>query len=190
MVLSAHPIRLPRLLLLVLALAILSGTLTAQVRQINLSEMAASSGIAFVGTVAMVHTGLDESGDIVTWTTFRVDRPIGLLPVAMVTVKQIGGTANGISNYLTHMRYFKTGERVLAMFYPASEFGFTSPIGLDQAVWSVTDDGRVVGIRDEALNGMGAQLARHGIAATSSHEVALMPFVSLIEELLQGRSTR
>src|SRR5687767_246650 len=148
MVLSAHPIRLPRLILFVLVLATLTHSSSAQVRSINLSEMAESAGIAFIGSVAASHSGLDETGDIVTWTTFRVERPIGFLPVSMVTVKQIGGTANGISNYLSHMRYFQPGERVLAMFYPTSELGFTSPIGLDQAVWNVTSDGRIAGVRD------------------------------------------
>ncbi|MBC8144579.1 MAG: hypothetical protein H7X80_03270 [bacterium] len=181
---------MPRLLLFVLVLASLTDSLSAQVRTINLSEMASSAGIAFVGTVAARHSGLDETGDIVTWTTFRVERPIGYLPVSMVTVKQLGGTANGISNYLSHMRYFQPGERVLAMFYPTSELGFTSPIGLDQAVWNVTDDGRVAGIRDEALAGVESQLARHGLAMSASHDLPLNPFVSLIEELLQGRTTR
>lgn len=191
MVPSVHRRGVSRLLLVVVALAGLSQTLTAQVRSINLAEMARSAGVAFIGTVADVRSGLDEDREIVTWTTFRVEQPIGFLPVPMITVKQLGGTADGVSHHLSHMRYFQPGERVLVMFYPTSELGFTSPIGLDQAVWTVTNDGRVVGVRQSALDGMGGALARHGIAPRASQDVPLVPFVSLLEELIaQGRIIR
>jgi hypothetical protein len=190
MVLSARPIRMPRAVLLVLVLASLATPLSAQVRTINLVEMVQSAGLVFVGSVAERHSGLDENGDIVTWTTFRVEQPIGFVPVPMVTVKQLGGTANGLSHYLSHMRYFQNGERVLVMFYPTSSLGFTSPVGLDQAVWTVTNDGRVIGVDADALAGMGASLARHGITVRPTQDIELDRFSALIGELLEGRSTR
>ena len=189
MVQSAHPIRVPRHILLVLALATLTVNLTAQVRTINLHEMVESSGLVFVGSVAETRTGLDEHGELATWTTFRVEMPIGIMPLSMVTVKQLGGTADGRSHYLTHMRYFQRSERVLVMFYPTSSLGFTSPIGLDQAVWPVSNDGRVLGVRGTTLSGLG-DLGRHGIAQHELQDIELSRFSSLLSDLLHGRKTR
>jgi hypothetical protein len=183
-----------RAFLLALAFASLAASLAtplaAQVRAINLAEMARSTGVAFVGTVAERHSGLDENGDIVTWTTFRVEQPIGFVATPLVTVKQLGGTANGLSHYLSHMRYFQPDERVLVMFYPTSSIGFTSPIGLGQGVWSVSGDGRVLGVSATALDGMGAILARHGITLRPSQDIELARFVAVLEELLAGRTQR
>lgn len=190
MVHTAHSNRVPGILLCILALASLTVSLSAQVRTINLPEMAQSAGFAFVGSVVDVRSGQDELGDICTWTTFRVERPIGIMPVQMVVTKQFGGTANGLSHYVSHMRYFQSGERVLVMFYPESELGFTSPIGLDQAVWRVSDDGRVLGVTEAALSGMDARLARHGIVPAAMQDIALPKFIGLVEELLSGRTSR
>ena len=190
MVLSVR-LRVSGAVLVALALAVVATIpLTAQVRQINLREMVGSAGVAFVGTVVETHGGLDDDGEIVTWTTFRVEQPIGFVPVHLVTVKQLGGTANGLSHFLSHMRYFTLGERVLVMFYPTSTLGFTSPIGLDQGVWSVSTDGRVLGVRQSALEGMGTELARHGITPRPAQDIELARFTTLLEELFRGRDVR
>src|SRR5687768_12482958 len=98
MVHTAHSTRVPGILLCILMLTFLTGSLSAQVRTISVPEMAQSAGLVFVGSVVDVRSGLDDNGDICTWTTFRVERPISFLPVSMVTVQQFGGTANGLSH--------------------------------------------------------------------------------------------
>lgn len=190
MVQSARPVRMPRAFLFALVLASLATPLTAQIRAVNLLEMAESAGAAFVGTVAETHGGLDADGEIVTWTTFLVEQPISFIPVPLITVKQLGGSANGLSHYLSHMRYFRRGERVLVMFYPTSSLGFTSPIGLDQGVWSISPDGRVLGVRQSALEGVGPLLARHDISVSPVQDIELARFTPLLEELLRGRDGR
>jgi hypothetical protein len=190
MVLSARPVRMSGAFLLALVLASLATPLSAQVRALNLREMAESAGTSFVGTVTETHSGLDDDGEIVTWTTFRVEQPIGFIPVSLVTIKQLGGTANGLTHQVPHMRYFRGGERVLVMFYPTSSLGFTSPIGLDQGVWPVSADGRILGVRQSALEGMDADLARHGITVRPPQDVELDRFTTLLEELLRGRTDR
>jgi hypothetical protein len=179
---------MPRAFLLALVLASLATPLSAQVKTINLVDMASVAGLSFVGSVTETRGGLDENGDIVTWTTFRVELPIGFVPVPMVTVKQLGGTANGLSHHLSHMRYFRTGERVLVMFYPTSHLGFTSPVGLNQGVWSVSSDGRVLNVDADALAGVGAPLARHGVTVRPSQDVPLDRFAALLAELIEGGS--
>src|SRR5207244_597483 len=89
--------------------------LDAQVRPLALDEMASSSGRIFIGTVTAVHGGLDQRGDIVTFTTFRVEQAISGVSDATMTIKQIGGSANGIETYLAHMRYFRQGEHLMVM---------------------------------------------------------------------------
>ncbi|MEO5930245.1 MAG: hypothetical protein ABIR47_09965 [Candidatus Kapaibacterium sp.] len=165
-------------------LLLCGSVLTAQVRTLNLREMVGSAGTIFIGSVTGVSSGSDEHGDIVTYTTFRVEQPIYGVSIGNITVKQLGGTSNGLSTKLEHMRYFRTGERVLVAFYPVSSLGFTSPIGLYQGVWNVTSDGQVLGVGDMALKGLDALLRRYHLDRNGG-TVAASTFVSMIDDLLR-----
>ncbi|MDB5034321.1 MAG: hypothetical protein JWQ98_1562 [Chlorobi bacterium] len=167
-----------------LLLLLCGSVLTAQVRTLNLREMVGSAGTIFIGSVAGVSSGSDEHGDIVTYTTFRVEQPIYGGAAGTVTVKQLGGASGGLSTRLEHMRYFRTGERVLVAFYPISSLGFTSPIGLYQAVWNVTSDGQVLGVGDTSLGGLDALLRRYHLDRNGG-TVAASTFVSMIDDLLR-----
>jgi hypothetical protein len=167
------------------ALVVVQGSLAAQVRPLNLREMVASAGTIFIGTVGSVRGATDEHGDIVTYTTFTVEESIYGVAAKSVTVKQFGGEAAGMSARLEHMRYFRTGERVLVMFYPVSSIGFTSPIGLGQAVWTVTPGGLVTGVSGDAVSGLGAMLKSRGATMNGSGSIGRAAFVAVIGDLLR-----
>ena len=171
--------RLP--LILLLALPLMAQTVT----DIPLDRMVGESETIFVGTVLETRGGLDENGDIATWTTFRVDQPVrGILPGGTRTVKQFGGTAEGMSSTVEHMRYFTEGERVLVMFYPESRLGYTSPIGLSQGVWPVLEGGLISGLRVENLEGGDpALLERYDLADGAPQSYPVNRFVEMLGEM-------
>jgi hypothetical protein len=162
--------------------------LAAQVRTLGLREMVASAGTIFIGTVSDTHGAYDEHGDIVTYTTFTVEQPIHGVAGSTVTVKQLGGDAGGLSTRLEHMRYFHRGERVLVMFYPVSDLGFTSPVGLSQGAWTVSRENTIAGVTPAALQGMESLLRAHGI--TQNGVIERTKFISLINDLLASGKTQ
>lgn len=169
------------------SLALLASPLLySQVRQTDLKEMIGSSGMIFSGVVTEVEGGEDENGDIVTWTTFRVESPIrGVLP-GSVRIKQYGGVSEKGTMTLAHMRYFVEGERVLVMLYPPSELGFTSPIGMGQGVWTVNEEGKVQGISSDLLSGLGSLAKQYNAVPDSQGRVLLSNLIALIQGLTNG----
>jgi hypothetical protein len=161
---------------------------TAQIRTHTLRQMVRLSGSIFVGHVVDVHGGVDEQNEIVTYTTFDIERPIYRTVPSPVTIKQDGGDAHGLSTRLADMRYFEPGERVLVMFYPVSAIGFTSPIGLYQAVWRVDRNGTVSGVDPAIWEGLDELLARHGIRSTGP--VTIDAFAALIDDVLAQEGKR
>ncbi len=180
--------------MLVLVLATLAGSqsLNAQVRRLALPEMVDQAGTIFIGTVAHAQGGTDQNGDIVTFTTFKVEQLIKGKAGATVGIKQFGGETATQGMRISHMRYFTAGERVLVMLYPVSSIGFTSPIGLSQGVWRVNANGDVEGVDLDALRGMGAMMQKYGLQSTTTQSVRRKTFVSIVKDLMtqKGRSTR
>lgn len=176
-----------RSLLLLFSLALLSSPLLrSQVRQVDLKEMIESSGMIFAGVVTEVEGGEDENGDIVTWTTFRVESPIrGVIP-GSVKIKQYGGITSKGTMTLAHMRYFVEGERVLVMLYPASDLGFTSPIGMGQGVWSVNDRGELQGVSPQLFSNIEEVAKKEEALPDSRGHVLLSKMISLIQTLTQS----
>lgn len=175
----------PRWLFPMLLILVSAPRLTAQVKTHTLSEMTRLAGSIFIGNVSDVRSGTDEHDEIVTYTTFTIERPIYHTTGSTVTVKQFGGEAEGLSTWLADMRYFQPGERVLVMFYPVSDLGFTSPVGLHQAVWMVTPDGMVHGVNNSALQGFDGIENRYGLGLPPSGSVPVDTFISVINNLLR-----
>ncbi len=159
--------------------------LHAQVKTHTLREMVELAGPIFIGRVVDVRNGLDEREDIVTYTDFAVEHSVYGVPLPFFSLKQLGGEAEGLVTRLPHMRYFQPGERVLVMFYPVSDLGFTSPVGMSQAVWTVSPDGRVDGLNDRLLNGLESEMSRIGFPVGADRPVTLDSFVGLLQELLR-----
>ena len=169
-----------------LLLALLTLPLSAQeVLDVSIGEMTHQAGTIFVGTVLSAEGGLDAHGDIVTWSTFRVDQPIkGARPGEMRTIKQLGGSTPEMTMELDHMRYFEQGDRVLVLFYPESALGFTSPIGLSQGVFDLHDDGMVSGLTPAAITGIDAGiLARYDLANGVPEKYPMERLIALVSEL-------
>lgn len=172
--------------LITLLLLLTSGSLAAQARRMTISEMTAAAGTIIVGTVTHARSALDERGDPVTYTTFRVEQAIKGTPGGTFTIKQYGGVTSTANMLINHMRYFRQGERVMVMLYPPSRLGFSSPVGLDQGAWSV-DRGMVQRVSNEALSGMNTTLKRYGLSPRSSQSVPTTTFVSIIRDVMAQR---
>lgn len=152
----------------------------------TIPEMTSAAGTIIIGTVTQARGALDERGDPVTYTTFRVEQAIKGSPGSTFTIKQYGGVTQTVSMLINHMRYFRQGERVLVMLYPPSRLGFSSPVGLDQGAWSV-EGGMVQRVSDESLGGMSATLKRYGLSVRSSQSIASATFVSILRDVISQR---
>lgn len=167
-------------------LLLTSLTTTAQVRQVGLSEMVESSGMIFSGHVLSVEGTTDERGDIVTRTTFRVEKPIrGVMP-GNVTITQYGGVTESGSMVLAHMRYFTEGERVMVLLYPPSELGLTSPIGMGQGAFSVDPENRVLGLGGHLFEGLDQLFSSLKVTRDSQGRMPLASMISLISAIAGG----
>lgn len=175
------------LLSLLLPLLALTATMTsAQVRRMTLPEMVSAAGTIFIGTVVEARGALDERGDPVTYTTFHVEEAIKGRPGTTHTIKQYGGVTPTTSMLLQHMRYFRQGERVMAMFYPPSRLGFSSPVGMEQGVWSV-ENAMVQRVSGTVLGSMPATMKRWGLTARTTQSIPMRVFVGMVREMMSTR---
>ncbi len=166
-----------------LLLALSTSRSDAQVEELSLAEMIGGAGTIFSGTVLSVEGVTDGLGNIVTRTTFRVERPIrGVMP-GMHTITQYGGVAPEGTMVLAHMRYFTEGERVFVLLYPTSELGYTSPLGMAQGAWGVDDDGFLLGVDPTILAGLEAEADYHGITPDRLGRVQLEKMVNFVRAL-------
>jgi hypothetical protein len=78
----------------------------------------------------------------------------------------------------------------MVMFYPESELGFTSPIGMGQGVWNVESDGDIAGLSPQALQGLGPILKKNGVTSTSVSTMPRVRFQSIIRDILREVSRR
>lgn len=173
--------------LLLCSLAFLTAPLLmSQVHEVDLKEMITSSGIILSGVVTEVEGALDENEEIVTYTTFRVEVPIRGVTPGSIKIKQLGGVTDRGTAVLAHMRYFTEGERVLVMLYPPSELGFTSPIGMGEGAWSVSDDNYLLGLSAESLSSLSPLAKQHDVVPDSQGRVLLTNMVTLIQAITEG----
>lgn len=184
-----------RLLLFGFAIVLFAAaTANAQVRPLGLQEIVQSAGTSFIGTVTGTRYGYDANHDIVTYTTFRVDEAVTGHPASVVTIKQLGGVMDGLDTRISHIRYFKKGEKVLVSMYANSELGFSNPVGLDQGVWPVSRSGMVQNVTPTQLDGLDAVLPSFGISANATKQptaqaISKKNFVALMKSLASSVAT-
>jgi len=110
-----------------------------------LDEVIDQSTTAFEGTVTEQRSGRDpQTHDIVTYTTFAVSDVLkGSVPTTY-TVKQIGGAVPGekIAFRVPGVPKFNVGQDYVVFMAGVSSQGFSSPIGLAQGRFVVTQDAK------------------------------------------------
>jgi len=108
-----------------------------------LDEIVDSAAVAFQGTVLSNRTTRDEAtGFVVTYTTFKVDDALKGNLGETYTIKQIGGDlpGEGIRQRMHGIPRFNTGESLVVFLYGVSEAGFSSPVGLEQGRFFISDE--------------------------------------------------
>lgn len=182
-----HRFRCLKRLLPLLPLVLLAtfGPVRAQVRPMNLQEMVQAAGTIFIGTVTEAR-GAIERGEFVTVSSFKVEQTVkGTLPSTYV-VRQYGGQVGDRGMIVPHIRYFRTGERVMVMLYPASSIGFTNPVGLNQGIWSITSNGSIAGVTDQALNGLAWLVRKYRLSTADVQTVSRSSFIGMVRDLMAG----
>jgi hypothetical protein len=121
----------------------------ASVRFVPLDEMVDTAAIAFHGRVTGNRSERDSLLNVVvTYTTFEVTDVLKGNVGKQHTIKQIGGVLpDGSEGYRVHgVPRFAVGEEVVVYLAGVSQWGFSSPIGLQQGQFTVTQSeaGKVV----------------------------------------------
>lgn len=108
-----------------------------------LDEIVDSAAVAFEGTVVSNRTTRDEAtGLVVTYTTFKVHEALKGNPGETYTIKQIGGDlpAEGVRQKSHGVPRFTTGQSLVVFLYGVSDAGFSSPVGLEQGRFLISDE--------------------------------------------------
>jgi hypothetical protein len=106
----------------------------------TLQQLSQRAVLIFYGTVISSQTQQENDKRIVTLTTFQVDRLIKGQAGSTHTIKQIGGILpNGHAMHIHGVPQYNTGEQYVLFLPQASALGFSSPLGLYQGNFSVTD---------------------------------------------------
>jgi hypothetical protein len=169
---------------------ILVTTLTASlpvhatsVLPMSIQQLSQRAVLIFYGTVISSQTQQENDKRIVTLTTFRVDRLIKGQSGATHTIKQIGGTLpNGRAMRIHGVPQYRAGEQYVLFLPQPSSLGFSSPLGLYQGNFSVTDQADVKKVPG-ARRTLGTDpQARTRTSRTDPHdEVSLDDFIRTIE---------
>jgi len=185
---------------LVYALALAAPAHATSVLPLYLDEVIDQSTTAFEGTVTETHSARDAAThDIVTYTTFTVTDVLkGSVP-ATYTIKQIGGTlpAEKVTFRVPGIPQFKVGQDYVVFMAGVSAEGFSSPIGLAQGRFTVSQDakGRHVGNGSDFRNNasrMSAQMPAQSRALMAAQggpvrEMDLDAFKQMVRSHVEAR---
>jgi hypothetical protein len=149
----------------------------------------------FVGRVETVASGRDANGLPAVWTTFAVEQPLKgwheAVP-AHLTLKQLGASFGGadapVVPHAAVPRY-RAGESVVLFVHPDSALGFTSPVGLGQGCFRITEHGGVRTVENDVGNrnlaaGPATALRRGGPAPAAAEPLPLAAFVARVQDLI------
>jgi len=123
------------------------------VRPATFDQLVDTAAVVFEGEVTENRAARDESGNIVTYTTFTVRDAVKGSPGATYTIKQVGGTlpAENLTYKVEGVPTFKVGETYVVFLPAQSSRGFSSPVAMSQGRFGVTQRGngrRVANGRD------------------------------------------
>ena len=124
-------------------LALSASVFAASVLPLGLERLHGDAKTIFLGECLSNAVEMDQqSGRVVTYTTFEVLETYKGKPSRSQTIKQIGGNlpnAN-LNVRIPGVPQFEVGKRYVVFLPPASNLGFASPIGLVQGMFTVKND--------------------------------------------------
>lgn len=128
---------------LLFSLALAGSAGAASVLPLQLDQIVDGAAVAFEGTCVDNRTERDAATNmIVTYTTFTVQEVLkGTVPPTYV-IKQIGGKMPGgeMSYRVDGIPTFSVGADYVVLLAGVSSAGFSSPVGLAQGKFTVTQD--------------------------------------------------
>lgn len=124
-------------------LALCSNSFAASVLPLGLERLHGDAKTIFLGECLSNAVEMDQqSGRVVTYTTFEVLEAYKGKPGRSQTVKQIGGNlpSANLDVRIPGVPQFEVGQRYVVFLPPASKLGFASPVGLAQGMFTVKND--------------------------------------------------
>ena len=125
------------------ALALSASAYAATVLPLGLERLHGDAKLIFLGECLTNSVQLDQqSGRVVTYTTFEVLETYKGNLGRSHTIKQIGGNLPeaGLSVKIPGVPQFEAGKRYVVFLPPASDLGFSSPVGLSQGMFTLKTD--------------------------------------------------
>ena len=124
-------------------LALCGNSFAASVLPLGLERLHGDAKTIFLGECLSNTVEMDQqSGRVVTYTTFEVLETYKGKPGRSQTVKQIGGNlpSANLDVRIPGVPQFEVGQRYVVFLPPASKLGFASPVGLAQGMFTVKND--------------------------------------------------
>jgi hypothetical protein len=124
-------------------LALSSGVFAATVLPLGLERLHGDAKLIFLGECLSNAVEMDQqSGRVVTYTTFEVLETYKGRTGRSHTIKQIGGNlpSANLSVRVPGVPQFEVGQRYVVFLPPVSKLGFTSPVGLGQGMFTMKTD--------------------------------------------------
>ena len=149
---------------------------------ISLEQLSTRASLIFYGTVVSNEVRKDDTSKrIATFTTFNITELIKGDAGSTHTIKQIGGIhAESKTRLLIHgVPEFQTGKDYVVFLPEKSVLGFSSPLGLHQGQFTVTN------INDETVVSNGRNLNQP--AATQSSRSIQVPLAVRADNPSQAR---
>jgi hypothetical protein len=126
------------------SLALVIGSASASmVLPLGLDRLHGDAKVVFLGECLSNSVEMDQqSGRVVTYTTFQVLETYKGNIGSSYTIKQIGGNLPGanLNVRMPGVPQFEVGQRYVVFLPPASRLGFSSPVGLSQGKFTVKTD--------------------------------------------------
>jgi hypothetical protein len=122
------------------------GVHASTARPMQFDEIVGAAQLAFHGKAVSMRSERDSmSNMIVTYTTFEVLDPLKGTMGNRVTVKQVGGILDETGEvFRIHgVPRYEVGLEYVLFLHGVSRWGLTSPVGLGQGAFSVSDEGGV-----------------------------------------------
>jgi hypothetical protein len=126
------------------SLALVIGSASASmVLPLGLDRLHGDAKVVFLGECLSNSVEMDQqSGRVVTYTTFQVLETYKGNIGSSYTIKQIGGNLPGanLNVRMPGVPQFEVGKRYVVFLPPVSRLGFSSPVGLSQGMFTVKTD--------------------------------------------------